>query len=175
MSSPPQSNLKLGLSAPAGWLFIGPLKVHFCFLPDVLVTVYMALHLKHACPCVSIMHTQNIHFLHFALKNWITKSNKAKQYRELSHPSTSLPLPTPPKHKCTVGSLQIKKEEFGSWCLMWPTVDLSLNPKRWKMSEGVLHVSEMKKRQNELNKEKDSYGGLQSMTPSTLRCVFLQR
>lgn len=39
----------------------------------------------------------------------------------------------------------------------------------------VLCVSEMKKRQNKLNKEKDSYGGLQSMTPSTLWRVFLQR
>lgn len=32
----------------------------------------------------------------------------------------------------------------------------------------VLHVSEMKKRQNKLKEEEDSYGGLQNVTPSTL-------
>lgn len=43
------------------------------------------------------------------------------------------------------------------------------------MSGGGLDESEVKKRQNKLNKDKDSNGGLESMTPSTLWCIFLQK
>lgn len=58
---------------------------------------------------------------------------------------------------------------------MRPYVDVSLKPHRWGPSEGRLGESDVKKRQNKLNKDKDSNGGLQSVTPPTLWCVFLQK
>lgn len=170
ISSPPQFNLKLGrpkLSLSGNYLLAR--SQHFYCLPGFLLAVYMASYLKHACLYLSSMHTFSSYISHSSPETPTTASNKAKINNQVCPP------PPHPERLRTVGSLHIKKVVvFFSRCLMRPSVDLSLNPKRWKMSEGAVHMSEMKKRQKELNKEEDSYGGLQSVTPSTLWRVFLQ-
>lgn len=166
------------MSGPAGWLFIGPLKVHFKLPPWLFGDcshgwACVQKCLKHACPSSSSMHARRVPVLYFALEPWNTSkciSNKAKNTKSWSTYFFFFPSTNAPWAVC-----RSKKEEFCSCCLIWPSVDPSLYPERWKMSVRVLHVSEMKKRQNKLNKEKDSYGRLQSVTPSALWRVFLQR
>lgn len=61
------------------------------------------------------------------------------------------------------------------WRLTFDVTLRSSEPTQMGNVVGKVGRSDVKMRQNELNKDKDSNGGLQSVSPSTLRCIFLTK
>lgn len=61
------------------------------------------------------------------------------------------------------------------WKISFDVTLQSSEPTEMRDVGGKVGWSDAKMRQNKLNKDKDSNGGLQSMSPSTLWCIFLQK